>query len=154
MKKFKIIFVFILLLALSGGVYYLFFASYSSGYRVGTIIKMSNRGVVFKTHEGQLHTRGVTAGAEGELASTTWDFSVKRENEVVLNSISKAADEQKRVKLFYDEKFHQWSFFGDTKYFVTEVEILKPNKDSEPKPEIKEELDPDDYQPNNENTMF
>jgi len=53
MKKFKIIFVFILLL---GGVYYLFFASYSSGYRVGTIIKMSNRGVVFKTHEGQLHT--------------------------------------------------------------------------------------------------
>ena len=69
---------------------------------------MSNRGVVFKTHEGQLHTGGVTAGAEGELASTIWDFSVKRENEVVLNSISKAADEQKRVKLFYDEKFHQW----------------------------------------------
>ena len=86
---------------------------------------MSNRGVVFKTHEGQATYRGVTAGAEGELASTIWDFSVKRENEVVLNSISKAADEQKRVKLFYDEKFHQWSFFGDTKYFVTEVEILK-----------------------------
>ncbi len=124
MTKFKVIALIVLVLILTAGTYFLFFASYSSGYRVGTIIKMSKRGVIFKTNEGQLHTGGVTSGGEGELASTIWDFSVTRGNETVLNKISKAADNQARSKLFYDEKFFQWSFFGDTKYFVTDVEIM------------------------------
>ncbi len=126
MKKVKIIVSILVVVGLAVGIYLLFFAVYSSGYRVGTIIKMSKRGVVFKTHEGQLHTGGVTAGAEGELASTIWDFSVKSGNEKILSSISEAADNQLRVKLFYDEKFFQWDFFGDTKYFVERVETLKP----------------------------
>lgn len=132
MRKFKVIAILILLAASAIGIYFLFFATFSSGYRVGTIIKMSKRGVVFKTNEGQLHTGGVTAGAEGEVASTIWDFSVERGNEQVLTDISNAADNQQRVKLFYDEKFFQWDFFGDTKYFVTGVETLpKPTSNAD-----------------------
>lgn len=143
MRKFKLVSLTILVVAICIGVYFLFFAVYSSGYRVGTIIKMSKRGVLFKTHEGQLHTGGVTAGAEGELASTIWDFSVARGNDPILEQISEAADNQLRVKLFYDEKFFQWSFFGDTKYFVTNVEMLQPK--------IQEETPATEPE---ENTMF
>jgi len=135
MKKFKIISVLVIIVVLGIVGYFFFFASYSSGYRVGTIIKMSQRGVVFKTNEGQLHTGGVTAGGEGGLASTIWDFSVERGSDQILDKISKAADEQKRVKLFYKEKFYQWAFFGDTKYFIEEVEILESK--TAPKPELK-----------------
>ncbi len=120
MRKFKVIAILILLAATAIGIYFLFFATFSSGYRVGTIIKMSKRGVVFKTNEGQLHTGGVTAGAEGELASTIWDFSVERGNEQVLTDISNAADNQQRVKLFYDEKFFQWDFLATLSILLPE----------------------------------
>ena len=160
MKKFKIISALVIIVVLGITGYYFFFAAYSNGYRVGTIIKMSQRGVVFKTNEGQLHTGGVTAGGEGGLASTIWDFSVERGSDKILDKISKAADEQKRVKLFYNEKFYQWSFFGDTKYFIEEVEILEsktapaPELKIEPKVEIEAELENEEEQSSDENTMF
>lgn len=147
MRKFKIFSVLIVVFGLAIGIYFLFFAAYSSGYRVGTIIKMSKRGIVFKTHEGQLHTGGVTGGAEGELASSIWDFSVEKGNKEVLDRISLAADNQHRVKLHYDEKFYQWAFFGETKYFVYQVDILDSSKQIKTESEL-------DQQPNNENTMF
>ncbi|MFT6442758.1 MAG: hypothetical protein ACJASM_002310 [Salibacteraceae bacterium] len=156
MKKFKIISIIVLILVLGIGVYFFFFAVYSSGYRVGTIIKMSERGVVFKTIEGQLHTGGVTAVGEGGLASTIWSFSVERGSDEILDKISKAADDQKRVKLFYQEKFYQWAFFGDTKYFIREVEILESKTEAKPLIEKKTEpdLESEADQPSDENTLF
>ena len=151
MKKFITISIIVILLALTIGGYFLFFATYSSGYRVGTIIKMSKRGIIFKTNEGQLHTGGVTAGGDGELASSIWDFSVSRGNEPILQAISDASIDQNRVKLLYDEKFYQWSFFGDTKYFITGVEILKPKNTPTVDPLVDEAAE--DHL-NNENTLF
>jgi hypothetical protein len=124
MKKFISIFAVVLVIALAVSIWFVFFATYSSGYRVGRVIKMTKRGVVFKTFEGQLHTGGISADVHGD-ATSMWDFSVRKDNKEILEQIEDAVDSGNRVKLYYDEKFYQWPFFGDTKYFITRVEKLK-----------------------------
>lgn len=121
MKKVAIISAVVLLIALSFGTWLVFFATYSEGYRVGTVIKMTHRGVVFKTYEGQLHTGGVSADV-GEGASSIWDFSIRKDDSHIREQIEAAVDAGSRVKLYYDEKYYQWAYFGETKYFITKVE--------------------------------
>jgi len=101
---------------------YAVFGSYSQGYRAGTVMKLSKKGLVFKTLEGQLNMGGA-AGSEGsDIASSVWEFSVARGNEQVVSAIEDAVDNGSRVKLYYSEKFYQFGWRGDTKYFVYKVE--------------------------------
>jgi len=95
--------------------------TFSEGYRAGTVMKMSRKGVLFKTNEGQLNTGGGFS-SDGDVTSSIWNFSVAPGDEEVLRDIEKAVDGQYRVKLYYGEKFFTWKFRGDTKYFVTKVE--------------------------------
>ncbi len=95
--------------------------TFSDGYRVGTIVKLSKKGVVFKTYEGQLNLGGVDADGEGGF-SPIWNFSVYQGDDEVRQAISNAVDNEERVKLFYKEKFFRLSWRGDTKHFVYKVE--------------------------------
>ena len=103
------------------------FGSYSSGYRAGRIMKLSHKGFVFKTYEGQLDIGGLQGGGDDGAASTVWDFSVK--DDEVVTAINEAVDYGWDVKLHYREKYYKLFFFGDTKYFVYEVEKIKESKD-------------------------
>lgn len=126
-KAFGILGVIILILS-AIGIYIVFFATYSEGYRVGTVIKMTKRGVFFKTHEGQLHTGGLSSDT-GEGATSMWDFTVRRGDEEIRQQIESAVDKGYKVKLFYDEQFYQWAMFGETKYFISCVEpIINENQ--------------------------
>jgi hypothetical protein len=98
------------------------FANYSSGYRVGRIIKISEKGYVFKTNEGQLNTGGFSEG-DGDITSSIWNFSVKKGDGEILEQIKGANKEM--VRVYYDEKFITIPFLGDTKYFVTKVETVE-----------------------------
>lgn len=111
----------VLLLGLLGGSFAVF-GSFSEGYRAGTVMKLSKKGFVFKTLEGQLNMGGA-AGSEGsDIASSVWSFSVDRGDVQVVQAIEEAVDSGSRVKLHYKEKFYQFSWRGDTKYFVYKVE--------------------------------
>ena len=125
MKKFKIWASIIAILVVAGSIYIVFFANYSTGYRVGTIIKMTEKGVLIKTIEGQMHTGGISGDSSDGDATSMWDFSVRKSNDEVRQAIEQAVDNGVRVKLYYEEKFYQWSFFGDTKYFVNKVEEVR-----------------------------
>lgn len=96
--------------------------NYSDGFRSGTVAKLSHKGMIFKTHEGQLLSGGLVAGGDGDLASNLWDFSVERSEKQVLADLEKAVDERYPVKLRYKEKYYKFFWRGDTKYFVYQVE--------------------------------
>ena len=98
-------------------------ANFSTGYRAGVPIKVSHKGVIFKTWEGELNIGGLTNSGQGAIP-TTWAFSIPNENEQVRIDIEEAIKTGKRVKLTYDEKYVKFFWKGDTKYFVTDVEIL------------------------------
>ncbi len=98
------------------------FANFSSGYRVGRIIKVSEKGYVFKTNEGQLNTGGFSEG-DGDITSSIWEFSIKRGDTEILEQLKNS--NKGMVRLYYDEKFVRIPFLGDTKYFVTKVETVE-----------------------------
>lgn len=115
---------------------YFVFGNYSDGYRTGYVMKISKKGVVFKTWEGQLNVGNmqmITPNAAG-TPSNIWDFSV--ENADVIKEIETAVDHGKLVKLYYHEKYYQFSWKGDSKYFVYQVEEINapPLRNVSPEP--------------------
>ena len=92
--------------------------SYSDGERAGTMQKFSSKGWVCKTWEGELLMTTVPGAIPEKFA-----FSVR--DEAVAQQISAAAG--KRVVLSYAQhKGLPGSCFGDTEYFVRQVQIQSP----------------------------
>ena len=89
--------------------------SYSSGERAGWVQKLSNKGWVCKTWEGELALVSVPGTTPEKFSFTIWD-------EAVANQVTQAMG--KRVALHYEEKVGlPGSCFGDTRQYVTGVTI-------------------------------
>ncbi len=121
---FKKILLWLLFIAIAGTTLFFTFViyvNYSEGKRAGEVIKLSQKGVLFKTYEGQLNTGGFSEG-DGDITSSIWHFSVRKSDKEVLQAIDDAIDGGYRVKMYYHEKYVKLFFLGDTKYFVYKVE--------------------------------
>ncbi len=94
---------------------FIYFVTFSEGFRAGELIKISKRGLVFKTWEGRL--------SQGVSEEQQFNFSVQKSDNEVLEKLKEF--QGKRVKLTYIERFGTFFWLGDTKYYVKEVELLK-----------------------------
>ena len=115
MKKFLKIS--LITIALVGIVYYLFiyYATYSDGYRSGELIKISKRGILFKTWEGKI--------SQGVAEEQHFEFSVESHDNEVIDLLKEFQGQQ--VNLTYRERFGTFPWMGDTKYYVIHVEKTK-----------------------------
>jgi len=119
--------VFVFLVA-AGTVAFIMFASYGDGYRVGVIQKIARKGVIFKTYEGEL-TQGFIEGAQGDpnasaVSTRIWYFTVENDPKV-LAQIDHAIEANKKVKLYYKEKYMGLPWVGDTRQIVFKVEEVQ-----------------------------
>ena len=97
--------------------------TFSEGTRAGQLIKISKKGIVFKTHEGELNMGGLRVGSSNDgLEGNLWQFSVL--DETVLEKLE--ASEGKRVKLSYKERFKAMPWQGDTNYYIVDVDLIDP----------------------------
>lgn len=95
--------------------------TFSEGTRAGQLIKISKKGVVFKTNEGELNMGGLRVGSTNDgLEGNLWQFSILDED--VLNQLK--ALEGKRVKLSYKQRYKSMFWQGDTDYFIVAVEPI------------------------------
>lgn len=112
-------------------VLFLCYASYSEGTRAGMVIKLSKRGVVFKTWEGQLNLQ--TFGAvtpNGNALNEVFNFSVENGEDSLYRVLEEASLTGERVNLHYVERYARLPWRGETKYFITAVERSGiPSKD-------------------------
>ncbi len=115
----KVLLIVVGLAVLVIGVIYAF--NFSDGFRVGVPVKISSKGFLVKTYEGQLNIGGLTSSAEGVLP-TQWEFTVHGSDQNVLDDLESAIEHGKRVKIFYKEKLMVLPWRGDTKYFAYKVE--------------------------------
>lgn len=92
---------------------FLYYFNYSEGYRTGELIKFSNKGYIAKTWEGEI--------SQGISGAQIFSFSVMDHQKEVIQELQK--NQGKYVKLKYEEKFGTFFFWGDTKYFITEVHL-------------------------------
>ena len=89
--------------------------SFSTGDRAGWVQKLSNKGWVCKTWEGELALVSLPGTTPEKFLFTIWDDAVAKE-------VTRAMG--KRVTLHYEEKVGlPGSCFGDTRYYVTAVTV-------------------------------
>ena len=102
---------------------YLYWGSYSKdGVRAGIVVKVSDKGFIFKTYEGQLNIETFGAIKRGSVINETFDFSVEKSDTEVFETLKAVALTGERVSLHYTERYMRFFWRGDTKYFVTSVE--------------------------------
>jgi hypothetical protein len=121
-KKMRIVLLAIVIIAVA--IFsYIVFGHYSDGYRGGSLIKISNKGIIFKTIEGQLNVGTFLDNGVNKPLSPIWDFSVKGDK-ALIEKLDQAILTNKRVKLHYKEMFVKLPWRGDSQYIVDEVELV------------------------------
>ena len=116
---FRKLFLFTGLALILAGILYTVWANwtYSEGTRTGYLMKLSKKGYVFKTHEGQINLGGLQDDKTSILGNT-WNFSLTDHSLVEkLESL-----EGKKVMLRYKEINKSMPWQGDTNYYITAVE--------------------------------
>ncbi len=117
MSKAKRALLILLGVAVIAGLGYLWVCTwtYSDGARSGYLMKVSYKGVVFKTFEGQLNMAQAQYGAP----PLTWEFSAK--DRAVYDELLRL--EGKQVRLHYREPYKVLPWQGKTGYIVDKVEL-------------------------------
>jgi hypothetical protein len=90
--------------------------SYSSGERAGWVQKLSNKGYICKTWEGEMALVSLPGSMPEKFIFTVWDDKAAEKLHFLMG---------KRVSLHYEQ--HIWlpsSCFGETGYFVTDAKII------------------------------
>ncbi|MEO7404904.1 MAG: hypothetical protein ABIU95_14655 [Burkholderiales bacterium] len=107
----------ILALLFAGYVFLMLKWSYSSGERAGWVQKLSHKGWLCKTWEGELSMVAMPGAMPEKFLFTVWDDRVAEE----LNK-----NMGRRVSLSYEEKIGiPTDCFGETRYFVTRVNVIE-----------------------------
>ena len=94
--------------------------TYSDGTRAGELIKVSKKGVMFKTYEGQINLGGFQSDDAG-VVGNIWEFSTT--NKAVYQRLQEL--EGKKVKLSYRQRYKTMPWQGKTEYFVDKVDVLE-----------------------------
>jgi hypothetical protein len=112
----KYVFMFLFAFLLIGGVvfWWKYYYTYSDGSRSGLLQKLSHKGNLMKTYEGELVLSSISSTNSVALASEKFYFSVASD------SVAKKMMEYegKRVRLHYEQKKGTLPWRGDSEYIV------------------------------------
>ncbi|WP_268847497.1 6-phosphogluconate dehydrogenase [Flavobacterium aestivum] len=115
MKKFLVL---IIALITIGNLIYFAFIYYvpvSDGIRSGELIRLSHKGIIIKTWEGEL--------SQGVSGSQIFKFSILDSNKEVIESMKNLQGHY--VKLTYVEKYRTFVWWGETRFFITSIQKEK-----------------------------
>lgn len=90
---------------------FIYFVPYSEGVRSGELIKISHKGVLVKTWEGEI--------SQGISGAQIFSFSVLDKDKEVIQQLKDYQGQY--VKVNYTERYATFFWLGDTKYFITQV---------------------------------
>ncbi|TDS15373.1 hypothetical protein DFQ03_2014 [Maribacter caenipelagi] len=110
----KIVSLLLLSVVVIGSLYYAFiyFVTFSEGVRSGELIKISHKGVLVKTWEGEI--------SQGISGAQIFSFSVLDKDKEVIDKLQEYQGQY--VKVSYVERYATFFWLGDSKYFITEVQ--------------------------------
>jgi len=125
MRKAITIFLLIILIAGSGILSFLYWGVYDEGVRAGVVLRISKKGVVWKTYAGQLALESFGALKKTTPFAATFDFSVERKNDSIVRVLEQVSLSGERVNLRYIKRYVSFPWRGKTKYFIEGVERMK-----------------------------
>lgn len=119
LKKILYWILFVLVVVFAAFIYFKYAFDYSKGYRSGLLQKFSEKGIVFKTYEGEMILSSVQSSANVAIASEKFLFSVGDDN------VAKQMEQiqGKHVVVHYREKKGTLPWRGDSRYIVDSVKV-------------------------------
>ena len=117
--KYVFITIFFLLIISSAFFYWKYYYTYSDGFRSGMLQKLSHKGNLMKTYEGELVLSSISSTNNIALASEKFYFSIE------IDSLAKRMMdyEGKKVRVHYKQKKGTLSWRGDSEYIVDAVTV-------------------------------
>ena len=119
MKKFAGFFILAAVILIGSWVYWKYSFTYSEGYRAGLLQKVSLKGNIFKTYEGEMILSSIQSNANVALASEKFYFSVI--NKEVALQLEKMQGGS--VVVHYNEKNGTLPWRGESTYLVDSVKV-------------------------------
>ena len=116
-RKFLLRFTLLVVLVISFLVYWYYFNVYSDGERTGLLTKLSHKGNVFKTYEGEILI-GNFQQAPNVMVPEKFYFSVK--NEKLADTLMKL--QGKIISLKYHQYRKTLPWRGESEYIVTDLQ--------------------------------
>ena len=104
-----------------------YFGVYEEGVMAGKVLRITEKGVMFKTYEGKLNLETFGALKGASPIAESFDFSVESSEKDVIKELEQVALSGERVNLHFIKRYKAFFWRGDTNYFVTKVERL-PNQ--------------------------
>src|SRR6266700_1920709 len=106
-----------IVLLVAGYFLFVFNWSYSEGERAGWVQKLSSKGWICKTWEGEMAMVSMPGSSTEKFPFTVWDKStVKQINQLM----------GRRVSLHYEQRVGlPTTCFGETRYYVTKVTLVE-----------------------------
>lgn len=103
---------------------FLYWATYETGVMAGKVIRISEKGILFKTHEGKLNLETFGALRGTSPIAESFDFSVEGSETEVIAELQRVALSGERVNLYFKKRYMAFPWRGETKYFVNKVERI------------------------------
>lgn len=103
----------------------LYWATFETGLMAGKVLRISEKGMVFKTYEGKLNLETFGALKGSSPIAESFDFSVEGSQKEVIQALQEVALSGERVNLHFKKRYMTFPWRGDTKYFITQVERVK-----------------------------
>lgn len=94
---------------------FIYYVSVSEGIRSGELIRLSHKGIVVKTWEGEL--------SQGISGAQIFKFSVLDSDKEVIEQMKTLQGQY--VKLTYVEKYRTFFWWGETRYFIKTIQKEK-----------------------------
>ncbi len=104
---------------------FLYWATYESGIMAGKVLRITEKGLIFKTYEGKLNLETFGALKGASPIAESFDFSVESNEADVIKALQDVALSGERVNLHFRKRYAQFPWRGETKYFITQVERMK-----------------------------
>jgi len=123
-KKVLRIFIIALILILVIGFSYMYWGTYEDGVMAGKILRVSEKGMMFKTYEGKINLETFGALRDASPIAESFDFSIEKSDESLIAELQQVALTGERVNLYFVKRYMTFPWRGDTKYFATRVERL------------------------------
>jgi hypothetical protein len=101
---------------------YMYWGVYERGVMAGKVLRISEKGVVFKTYEGKINLETFGALKGVNPIAESFDFSVEGDEKELIKELEVVALSGERVNLTYIKRYVKFPWRGDTKYFVTKIE--------------------------------
>lgn len=114
MKKLKKVLIYsslFIVLLIAGYFTFVYYVPYSEGVRSGELIKISHKGYIIKTWEGEI--------SQGISGAQIFQFSVMDNQPEVIEKLKDLQGQY--VKVNYIERYRTFYWWGDTRYFITNV---------------------------------